>query len=74
MKSKLKKDWIPRWQQVWNKLPPAKGQYKGTVREHPTPKYPPEMTNHDRMIIKKEEREARKKAEREAKKKCNFRI
>ncbi len=67
MKNKLKDDWIPKWQQNWNKLPRAKGQMTRGVREHPKPSFPPDLPNYDRMIIRAETRKIYEDKARELK-------
>jgi hypothetical protein len=53
MKAKLKENWIPKWQQNWNKYNRHKVDGKFVVKEHPTVI---EGTNHERMLQRKAER------------------
>lgn len=48
MKSKLKPDWIPKWQQNWDKNNLHKVNGKMIPKPLPAVTYPPGQTNHMR--------------------------
>lgn len=63
-KRKLNADFVPRWQQEWDKLPRAKNQTVKGPREHPKPTWPPHIDNHTRMEIRAKRREQMREAQR----------
>lgn len=57
MKNNLKENWIPKWQENWNNRNLHKIKGEMVIKERHSPETPPDLPNHDRMLIRESYRE-----------------